>query len=296
MKAPSSLGSKLVHAAGFGLRALIVAITFLVALVAAVLAHLGLPSARRIAVRELNAVLAPSFAGTITVEDVHGLGIFGARGVTAHVDAADGTRVLYARGARAAIFPFRVVRSFLFGKGDIAIDIDVLSLDYVEVNLDTDEHGDLKLAHAFDPKTPTPPPTKPGRGMRLDFPRAGARHVWVHGSIASVPPIDAELDGVTGSLLVAPDMTTIDLSNVALLTRAMPDGANPRGEIEAHVKIPSGDGDTDLAALFAGFVGGIPTMANASMRGKQFDAVLDVPEVAAQKCGRFHLTSSSGPS
>jgi translocation and assembly module TamB len=261
--------------------------TFLLALVVGAVLHLDLPSARRVAVKELNKMLAPSFTGTITVDDIGGLGIVGARGVTLHVDGADGKRLIYAHDARIGILPFRAARSALFGKGDVHVDVGIASVDYVEANLDTDDKGSLEIAHAFDPRTPTPAPT-PGRGLRLSFPRVTLRHGWVHGVIAGAPPVDAELDRVEGALLVASDVTRIDVNRLVLRTRALPMEANPGGDVEAHVTIPSEAGkDTSLTGLFQGAVGGIPATAIASMAGTKVDAVLDVPPVSSARVRAF---------
>jgi translocation and assembly module TamB len=282
-----TVARKIAHGAWILTRGALVFFTFIVALSVGAVLHIGLPSARRVAVKELNSILSPSFVGTVTLEEVAGLGIFGARGITVHVDGPDGTRLLYARGVRATIFPLRVVTSELFGKGPLGIDVGVASIDYVEASLDTDANGDLKLSHAFDPRTPSPEPAQPGRGLRLAFPRFTLAHAWLHGVIPGAPPVDADLDGLKGSLLVAPDVTKIDVDKLAVLTRALPKNANLEGSVEAHVSIPSGDGGTQLAALFDGSVGGIPTTTHASMVGKQLDAVLDIPEVTAARVQEF---------
>jgi translocation and assembly module TamB len=272
-----------------------VAIVFFVALVAGALLHLNLPSARSVAVRELNAILRSSFAGTVTVDQVAGLGIFGARGVTVQVRAPDGKRLLYAQGVRLGILPFRIARSILFGKGDMRIEVGIASVDYVEANLDTDSHGDLELSGAFDPKTPPPaqPPPDTGRGMRLSFPRVTLEHAWLHGVLAGAPPVDADVDHLEGALLVARDVTDIDVHRLTMGTRALPMGANLNGEVLARLSIPSAtDADTDLSASFLGGIGGIPTTAKATMAGKRLDAVIDAPEVTTE---RVHALMATAP-
>ncbi len=257
-------------------------VVFVLALVFAAVMHLDLPSARRIAVKELNAILAPSFVGTVTIDKVAGLGIFGARGVTVRVLGSDGQQLLYAQGVRAVVAPFRIVRSVLFGKGDMQVDVAMASVDYVDVDLDADDKGDLELSHAFDPKTPSPPPTTPSRGLRLWFPRLTAGHAWVHGTMAGAPPLDMEIDRLTGALLDAPEVTRIDVAGASIVTRALPMEANLVGGVEAHVTLPSAPAaDTVIAAIYIGEVGGAPTTASASMAGKRLEAVLDVPEISA---------------
>jgi translocation and assembly module TamB len=268
---------------------------FVLALLAGTLLHLNLPSARRVAMKELNSILGSSFAATVTVDGVASLDVFGARGVTVQVRAPDGKRLLYAEGARIGILPFRIARSVVFGQGDMRIDVGLASIDYVEANLDTDGHGDLELASAFDPKTPPPaqPPPATGRGMRLSFPRVTLEHAWLHGVLAGAPPVDADVDHLEGALLVAPDVTGIDVHRLTVGTRALPMGANVNGEVVARLSIPSAtDADIDLSASFLGGIGGIPTTAMATMAGKKLDAVVDAAEVTTE---RVHALMATAP-
>jgi translocation and assembly module TamB len=274
---------RIAHAAWALARAVVTLLAFVFALALGLLLHLGLPSERRIVVRGLNLALASSFMGTVTVEQIDGLSIFGVRGVRLHVDGPDGSRLLSARGIRATVSPFRAARSALFGKGPLAIEVAVASVDDVEVDLDTDARGDLKLSHAFDPRMPNPGPSASGRGLRLSFPRVALGHAWVHGVLSGAPPIDAELSALKGALLVAPDVTKIDLTRADLLTRALPEDANVDGRVEAHASIPSGDSDAVLALDFGGAIGGLPTAASGTLVGKRVDAVVDVPEVAPER-------------
>jgi translocation and assembly module TamB len=255
----------------------------LVVLVGAI-SCLDLPSVRRLATKELNALLASSFVGTVTVEQIAGLGIFGARGVTVQVHGRGGKRLLYVRGVRVSLSPFRIVRSLVFGKGEMRIDVNVGSIDDLDANLDADGKGDLELSHAFDSKTPSRGATASGRGLRLSFPRVSIGHAWLHGTLAGAPPVDADVDGLQGSLLVAPDVTEVDIDRLTLVTRALPMDANAYGKLEAHVVLPfQADKDSVVSASFLGAVGGIPTTAHVSLVGKKLDAVVDAPEVTAAR-------------
>ncbi|MDB4997656.1 MAG: hypothetical protein JWM74_5088, partial [Myxococcaceae bacterium] len=87
-----------------------------------------------------------------------------------------------------------------------------------------------------------------------------------------------------GKVLVAPKQTTIDVEKLAVLTRGMPSGANPRGDVEGQLALPSKTGKDMGAELhFVGDVGGIPAAADATMDGPKVDAVVDVRATAAEK-------------
>ncbi len=254
-----------------------------IVLVALAVLAVNLPWGRRLAVRELNAALAPMFKGHIVVERVGRLGLYGAGGLDAHVTAPDGTLVLAAHGASARIAPIALLRSFLQHHGDLQIevlDVDVRSL---EVNLDTDAAGVLKVQSAFDPAQPapaTPPP--PGRPLLLEFPSVTLTRGWVHGQMKGAPPIDADLDELRASVRVPPDGLAIDVPRVDLRTRGMPQGADAHARIEAHLAMPSKAGaNLGASGALAGDIGGIPTTANVSLDGDRLEAVLDVPEASA---------------
>jgi translocation and assembly module TamB len=261
-----------------------VVLLFLCALLFGVLVYLDSPSGRRLAAAEMTSVLAPLFKGTITFEQVGGLHASGMEGLNATITAPDGTDVIVARGVRARIAPLGLLRSVLFAKGEMGVDVFDVSVDSAEVNLDEGAIGALKIQEAFEPRTVTPTSPSSGRGVRLSLSSIDVKHVWVHGRSKSFPPIDGDADGVHGSLLIRPERTEIDVSRLALTSRGMPEGANPRGDMAAHIELPSQTGhDFGLVASFAGDIGGLPATARASLDGVRLDAVLDVPESDAAK-------------
>jgi translocation and assembly module TamB len=262
-----------------------VLVAVIVALVAAAIVAVNLRWGRRLAVRELNTALSPMFKGHIVVEDVGHLGLDGASGVDAHVTATDGTLVLAAHGASARIAPFALLRSFLRRQGDLRITFVSIEVRTLEVNIDTDGAGVLKVQSAFDPAQPTPtnaaPPRRP---LRLDLPSVTLRHGWVHGHMKGAPPLDADLDELHASILVPPKGVQIDVPRVNLSTRGMPEGADAHARIEAHLAMPSQAGaDLGASGALDGNIGGIPTTAHASLDGDRLEAVLDVPEVSADR-------------
>jgi translocation and assembly module TamB len=255
------------------------------ALTAAAIIAVNLPWGRRLAVRELNTALSTMFKGHIVVEKVGRLGLYGAGGLYAHVTAPDGTVVLVAQDASARITPFALLRSFLRHHGDLQIEVFDVDVRSLEVNLDTDAAGVLKLQSAFDPaQSPPTKPPPPGRPLLLEFPSVTVRRGWVHGQMKGAPLIDADLDDLLASIRVPPSRLTIDVPHVNLRTRSMPRGADANARVQVRLEMPSKAGaDLGVSGALDGDIGGIPTTAHASFDGENLEAVLDVPEVSADK-------------
>jgi len=280
---PRSPASRWVRALRFVAFAFGGLFALIVVFVALALVLVDLPFARRLAVRELNAVLASDFKGKLTIENVASLHVWGVGGVDVRITAPDGTDVIVARGVRARIAPIALLASFLRRREPLRVDVFDVDARSIDVDVDSDASGDLKLVAAFEPLHPAQT-TSSGRPTRLQFPRLSVEHTHVHGQMKGAPPIDADLDGFDGSALIAPDATAIDVSEVRLTARGMPRGANPHGIVAAHLSIPSKAGaNLGFDASFGGDVGGIPATAKASMDGDQLDAVMDIPKVTGDK-------------
>jgi translocation and assembly module TamB len=255
-----------------------------VLLVLVALVAMDLPFARRFAARELNGILASSFKGKVTVVNVGSLHVTGVSGVDVRITAPDGTDVVTALGLRARIAPVALIASLLRQHDAFRVNVFDVDADAIDVNLDTDAAGQLKLLDAFDPKTPSPPSNGGRRPLRLEFPSVTFAHARAHGQMAGAPPIDASLDRFRGSLLVAPETTEVDIAHVRLGTVGMPQGADAHGNVVGHLSIPSAAGATlNARASFDGDVGGIPATAKGDYAGDRVNATADVPEVAAER-------------
>lgn len=253
-------------------------VTFVTATAAAAVVHLDAPVTRRLVRTEVNKILHDELAGDIAVEQLGGLGLHGLEGVRVRVKDPEGMQVLYVDGAHVRVRALDAARSFLFGKGDIVVPVDAVSIDHVDAAIDGDPAGNLRIANAFAARTPTPPkPSDPNaRGVRVDAPKVGLKHAWIHGQAPGAPPVDADLSDLTAHAHYDPKLTQADLDHVELVTRGLPRGVDPRGRIGAHLRMPSATGkDMGVEASFDGAVAGIPTNVQARMDGQQIDAVVD---------------------
>ncbi len=265
-----------------------IAITFVSALVAGVLLHLDLPSARRFAIAEINGALATPLRGRVRIDRINGLGLSGIDGARVVVLDPDGVQVILLDGVRAQISLLGLVRSVLFGKGDIEIFSPSITVAYADANLDVDATGTPRIARAFEltpaaagPSTASPSPTAKGRAVRVSLPQIRIDHTWAHGALPVVPPLDADVDGAHASVSVIDGKVVVEVFEARILTRGMPRGANASGTGTAHVAVPSKSGRAyGVVASFAGLVGKIPATAHVDIDEEQLAAVVDVAETS----------------
>jgi translocation and assembly module TamB len=260
--------------------ALAVALVFVISVVAGVLL-LNLPAARRLTMRELNLFFASEFEGKLVIEHIENLRLDRADGIDVRISGADGTTLVIARGVRGRIAPLALIRSILRGSGDLHIDVFDIGVQSVDINLDADEGGTLKLESAFELRKPS---TAKGaeRPLRLALHDVAVHHALAHGHPRGWPPIAADVDGLRGATVrVDGRRVTVDTPHASFVGHGMPQGMDPRGEIGGRIFVPSQSGRPfGLVASFTGDVGDIPASAAAAFDGTSLDATLDVPEVS----------------
>lgn len=260
-------------------------VTFVTATAAAAVVHLDAAPTRRLVATQVNGILHEQFAGDVAIERIGSLGLHGVDGVRVRIKDPTGMQVLYVDGARVRIRALESARSFLFGKGDIVVPVDAVSIDDVDAAIDGDAAGNLRIANAFAERTPTPakPKDPNARGVRVDAPDVALKHAWVHGAAPGAPPLDADLDDLQGHAHYDGKLTKADLDRVDLVTRGLPRGVDPRGRVGAHLSMPSATGQNmGVEAAFDGAIAGIPTSLQGHMDGQKIDAVLDGHDATGQ--------------
>ena len=259
--------------------------TFVTATAAAAVVHLDAAPTRRLVATQVNGILHDQFAGDVAIERIGSLGLHGVDGVRVRVKDPTGREVLYVDGARVRIRAIESARSFLFGKGDILVPVDAVSLDNVDVAIDGDAAGNMRIANAFAERTPTPakPKDPNARGVRVDAPSVVLKHAWVHGQAPGAPPVDADLDDLHAHAHYDAKLTKANIDRVDLVTRGLPRGVDPKGRVGAHLEMPSVTGmDMGVEAAFDGAIAGIPTSLQAHMDGPKIDAVLNGHDATGQ--------------
>ncbi|MBN9160928.1 MAG: hypothetical protein BGO98_02095 [Myxococcales bacterium 68-20] len=256
-----------------------VSVMFVAASACAAVVHLDLPAARRLVATQVNGILETNLAGTVQIDHIAALGLGGACGVRARVYDPEGVQVIHVDGVCVRIRALEAARSALFGKGPIAIDVPSASVGNVDVNLDADRTGNLRIANAFaakKPPTPKKPNEPPGRGVRVEAPVVRLDHAWVHGTPPGAPLVDADLSGLEARAYVDPSVTRAELDRVHLVTRSLPRGADPRGTIGGKLAIPAPNGQgMDVQAVFEGRIAGVRATLEARMNDRRIDARFD---------------------
>lgn len=272
-------------------KALGVGLVFALAAAGGVVLHVGMPAPRRFAATRVNGILGGSFKGKIVIERVGLLHFTRIDGVDAKVFDPEGHMVLDIRGLRARFGALTLVRSLVSGKS-LVVDIPELAINGLEVVLEENAAGELGLVRAFD--SPTPDTGEPSSGTDVTIPSIVVHHTWVHGHMAAVPVLDADLKDLAAGFTLTPESTGIDVQHLLVRGRGLP-GMNPEGLVVARASLPSDPkGDTRVTARYDGRIGDIPVRADGSLTGKTVVAVIDVPETApaafaALAPGQIHL-------
>ncbi len=260
-------------------------VTFVAATAAAAVVHLDAPATRRLVTAQVNGILHDQFAGDVTIEHLGGLSLRGIEGVRFRVKDPTGMQVIFVDGARVRLQTFAAAKSALFGKGDIVIPVDLVSIEHVDANIEGDPSGNLRIANAFGERTPTPakPANPSARGVRVDAPVVALRSAWVHGQAPGAPPLDGELHELAARAHYDGKLIQADLEKVDLVTRGLPRGVDPRGRLVGQFRMPSSSGkDMSVVAGFDGAIAGVPTKADAKMDGQQLDVVVDGRDPSGQ--------------
>jgi translocation and assembly module TamB len=260
-------------------RALGTALLFVSAALVAVALCLRLALARRLVMVNTNRALASLFVGRVTVDRVGRMGLTYVEGIDAHVDGADGSPVLRVEGLRARVSTWGLIRSALAAGGDVVVDLPELSFARVDVTLDPDDSGTLRIARAFQPRPSASPSNGPARTVRVALPRIRIAHGMVHIRTHVVPPCDAELNDAEGSLLLSAGKLAIELSRGPLVLRGLPGGVQALGDVEADIALPA----LRIHALWNGAVGTIRDRADLAYDDGRIDARLDVAPATADE-------------
>jgi len=249
-------------------------VIFVAALVLGVILHLDTPWVRRTVMARTNALLAGTFQGRVEIRKLGGLGLGGVRDVDATVTDQAGDVVLSVQGARVEIDALALLRSALLGDeaSPLAIDLHGVSIEVIDVVLDADAHGSLRLVDALQPSAPAAPAAPPTEGstrpLRFSISDLALAHVHAHGAPGAGPPLDVDLDGLRGGFALRPGGVEASIDDVAVTARAIAAGADVAGELTARVSLPTDPGSPlDAALSWEGAVGGVPSGARVAASG-----------------------------
>lgn len=256
-------------------KALGLGVVFTLAVAGGLVLHAGLPAPRRIAAAQVSALLAGTFQGRIEIERVRVIRLDRIEGLDGTVFDPEGAPVIVARDVGARFGLWGLLRSLVGGDTIVVRLSEVTALDATVV-LEENEAGELALARTFASRAPSTggPPTK----VAFTAADVRIRHVWVRGHMAVVPLIDADLEDLVGAFETTPETMDIEVRHARLRGRGLP-GMNPDGTLVGRLSLPSDARESNQAAVhYQGWIGGIPVLAEGTLRGRAVAAVVDVAE------------------
>jgi translocation and assembly module TamB len=258
-----------------------VLLTFVVSAVTGALLHLNTPRVREWSAHLVNGILAPLFQGTIHIDRIGGLGLFGVSDTDVTIDDPSGRPVIVGRGVRASIATLIAARSALLARrGPVTIDLPGASIEQLDVRLDTNASGQLDLVDAFAPKTPSAPGSPDGRGVRVLIRHIALAHGWAHGRIAGAPPLDVDVRDLRGAMTYTADVLEGDVQAASIAAHGIANGADIVGSLRAHVRDPSDpDGKLEGRVVWEGSAGGVAHSIRATLENDKLDATVDAPHV-----------------
>lgn len=277
------------RAVGVAGGALGLTLVFAGALVFSVLAHLDLAPTRRVVRTVTNGFLGTLFKGKIVVGEIERLSL---RGITVREATAfdpDGNQVARLAGLRADADVIGIVRSAV--RGGLAVPIALVRVDDADVGLDRGSNGVPGIAEAFLLREPSPPPEPGAVTPTVTLGRIELGHLKVHGAVAPMTNVDAELRDVAGSVLVTAEGVDVDIAPLAVVARA-PVPQPLDGRVRFHLRVPPSTPGAPPKAVrmeggFDGKVGEIEVHADAVWEGVHVRAEARAPRVTPQAIAAF---------
>jgi hypothetical protein len=249
-------------------------VTFLVASVAGLVLHLGMTPGRRVVAQGFERLLAGEFRGSFEIDAIDALtpGLLLAREV--RVRDPDGKLVLRVEGLRVRTDIPAIVREVVFGTGKVTVVIEHVRAERVHVFLIPNRvSGEPTLAAAFElrPGAPKPPGAPPARPVRVWLPAIEIGRGFARGNVIGLPPIDADVFGARGSVLVSPVGVAVDAPRFAAVVRGMI-AKELRAVGSFHQR-----GTSRFWSSLDGYAGELQFDSVVRLDGKHLKATVDVP-------------------
>lgn len=255
----------------------------LAALVLLVVLGANLKPGREFLRARVNSAIAEMFVGTVVIERLGAISPYALSGVDVRVLDARGKTVVRAHGLTLGARWPSIVWDLVRGR-PLTISLEPIRGDHVEVVVIDDGKGSPTLASAFSPRSPVPKtqPETPSTTTIL-IPNIEIRHVWAHGGLAALSPIDAELAGLGVSVASRPEALELELAKGKFVTRALPQRVDPSGSLTAKVRVPSApNAKPSVIAKFEGLVAEAGTTLRAELSGDNVQATLAMPQIPAE--------------
>ncbi len=256
---------------------------------AALVAHGNLPATKRFVAHVTTRALEPLFSGRIVVKSIDQLSFSGVEIAEAEVLDPWGRPVLSAKGVHARTSLPRLAWSLLSPSSTLAIHIDRVDVDEIEVLLDPGPDGRNRVAAAFSPPR-APPTTAPSRppapGRRFDVRMPVLSVVRAHASGEPVLglPVDAWGTRVPGRVRVSSDAgVEVDVARFGLGVYALAP-LDPRGTVDYHLRVDlQGTTPPKMWASFVGRLAQAPVSASVTLTGDVLEGWIDAAKVSPEQ-------------
>jgi autotransporter translocation and assembly factor TamB len=278
------------------LRILVGLPVFALALLALAFVSVNVGPLKQLARSRINQALASSFSGTLIVDRIGSIQPLGVSGIDLHVLDARAHRVLVVKGLDVKSSWPRALLDVAH-KRPLAITLEPVHCDHIEVQLIDDGSGSPTLASVFSPRKPAAPSTEPST-TTIAIPDIRVAHVWAHGGLPSLPVIDVEAKQLVVSVLSRPELLRLELKRLQLLTRALPARVDPSGKLSARVELPANKQKPPSGALdFDGKLLDSAAKLRAKLERDRVEAHFDMPALKAEPVRELSPSLAlSGPS
>ena len=245
---------------------------FVAASLGGVALHADLPVGRRAVARLLEQLLSSTFLGRFEIVAIDHLTLRTVLAREVRVRDPAGRLVLTVEGLRAHADIAGIVSDVLLGEGPLSVDIHHARAERAKVALVPDAaSGEPSIAQAFTLAPSKTPSTGPGRPVKVWLPAIEIGKGEVRGSVTGVPPIDADVFGARGSVLVSPAGIAVDAPHFSAVVR---------GWFEKELRAVGNfhqRGTTRFWTNLDGFIGELQVDSVARLEGEHLKATFDVP-------------------
>jgi len=262
-------------------------VVFVVVLtVSSLFANIGTPVVRRVVIAQVNKqVFDRLFLGSLTILSLDHVDPFGISGARVRISDPAGKPILIADGVQSRFATWTLLRTLLFSRQGLVIDIPSVSIRNVDIRLDMDESG-MALANVFRPKVASPHSpvgSSPGLDVYVFAPRIRIEHTWAHGTMTGLPYLDGDVTGVDAAFSFGPSKLTVDAHKGQVLARGIALGADAEGAFHGHFEMTP-DKPVVMGGRFAweGMAGTLKETVSAAIEKGRFDAKVDVDEASPE--------------
>jgi hypothetical protein len=227
--------------------------------------------------KEVSQVLHSVLTGQLVIESIGDVSLAGVSGVDITLYDERG-RLAHIDGLSVRTSVPALVRTLLKARGELGIVLDDVRLASADVDLDHDDHGELRLVRAVTPPPKaTAGPETPGRPFALVVRSVGLGHLWAHGAPSDGTLVDADISDLRATAQLLPDRTQADFET-AFEARALPEIERATGLVQGTADLPK-EGRPWAVAHVSVQAKRVSLEAGGRLEGDRWSAFAEVPRV-----------------